>query len=157
MDVLKDNVSQDILQQEKVYSKEQDCALNNVINEHTEKIAQHTTEEVQKTKEYLPEELWHQRLGHKTAKQMATITAMAPQVKNDACNNAKVISSLSAIKKDLDQQETLLCGHAQALTVKAVLLDAQKKIMEPKLNQMDTQFQELKQEADRGNLVVSSI
>ena len=43
-----DNLSQDILQQEKAYSKEQECALNNVINKHTDEIVQHTAEEVWK-------------------------------------------------------------------------------------------------------------
>ena len=133
MDVLKDNLSQDILQQKKAYSKEQECALNDVINQHTEEIAQHTAEEVWKAKVYLPEELWHQQLGHKTAKLMATITAMAAQVKKDSRNNAEVQSSLSAMKKDLDQQETRFCGHNQALTVKAVLLDAREKTIGTKL------------------------
>ena len=39
MEVFKDNVSQNILQHEKAYSIEQKCALNDVVNKHTEGTA----------------------------------------------------------------------------------------------------------------------
>ena len=76
---LDDSVSHDILQQDKQYSDKQENALNNVINEHNQELAQQTTDEedIWNEKEYLLEELWHQRLGHQTAGQLTTITKMA--------------------------------------------------------------------------------
>ena len=56
MDQIKDNVSQDILQQEKGYIEKQETAFNDVIAEYTEEIPEHTAKEVWKAKEYLPEE-----------------------------------------------------------------------------------------------------
>ena len=60
----------------------------------------------------LSNEVWHQQLGHTTMEQMATITAMAAQVKHDAervaHNTANIQlcmeSTLPAVKKDLEQQ-----------------------------------------------------
>ena len=103
---LDDSVSHDILQQEKQYSNEQECALNNVINKHNQELAQQTTaeEEIWDEKGHLPEEMWHQRLGHRTAAHLTTIMKMAAQVKEDAENNATVHCSLSRMVKDLDKQ-----------------------------------------------------
>ena len=66
-------------------------------------------------------------------------------------------TTFPAMKKDLEQQEARLCSHAQALTAKVVLLEAQQKLIESKLDKMDTQLQELKRQLDRGDLVIRSI
>ena len=52
MDKIRDNVSQDILQQEKGCIKAQESALNDVFAEYTEEIVEHTVEKVWKAKEF---------------------------------------------------------------------------------------------------------
>ena len=133
IDNITTNVFQDILQEEKGYTEEQESALNDVI-------AKHTAEEIWKAKS--PKEVWHQQLGHTIIELMVTITAIAAQVKPDAEKVAHDIAevqscmetTLPVVKRDLEQQEMCLCSHAQVLTIKEVSLAAQEKSIESKLD-----------------------
>ena len=82
---------------------------------------------------------------------------MAAQVKEDAENNATVHCSLSRMVKDLDKQGTHLRNQAEALTLKAVTLKARETEIDLKMDKIDTQLQEMKQESDRGDAVIHSI
>ena len=82
---------------------------------------------------------------------------MVAQVKEDAQNNTDIHCSLSTMVKDLDQQVIHIRDHAQALTLKAVTLDARETAIDLKMDKIDTQLHKLKQEMDRGNSVIRSI